>query len=190
MPDAPAVPPDVSLTPFYRTHGRTYSVYFDVLTPQQFDALGRERAAERERQRRIEAATIAFVRPGDPAADQQFNYQTSAERPVIRTNGRAARGGPGWFSYDLPIADATDAALVVTYLNDLGLPVLGSFDLLVDGQTVATYQPNRSASGFWDAQYGVPQALVRGKTKITVRLQASGDGRIAPVYGVRLIRQP
>jgi DUF1680 family protein len=188
MPDAPTVPPDVSLTPFYRTHGRTYSVYFDVLTPAQFDALGRERAAERERQRRLEAATIAFVQPGDAAAEPQYNYQTSAERPVIRTNARTARGGPGWFSYDLPVADASDASLVVTYYNDLGLPVLGAFDVLVDGQSVATYQPNRAANGFWDAQYALPAALLRGKSKITIRFQAAADGRIAPVYGVRLTR--
>src|SRR5262249_15242659 len=28
---------DISLTPFYRTHEKTYSVYFDVLTPAEFD---------------------------------------------------------------------------------------------------------------------------------------------------------
>ena len=41
---APA--PDVTLTPFYRTHGRTYSVYFDVLTPTEFE---RARRVDRRR---------------------------------------------------------------------------------------------------------------------------------------------
>jgi hypothetical protein len=55
---------DVSLTPFYRTHERTYSVYFDVVTPSEFDARVAALAAERERIRRLEAATVAYVRPG------------------------------------------------------------------------------------------------------------------------------
>src|SRR5262249_24025158 len=33
----PSNPMDVPLAPFYRTHRRTYSVYFDVLTPKDFE---------------------------------------------------------------------------------------------------------------------------------------------------------
>jgi hypothetical protein len=34
----------------------------------------------------------------------------------------------------------------------------------------------------------VPANLVQGKSKITVRFQANGNGRIAPVFGVRVVR--
>jgi hypothetical protein len=184
--DAPA---DVSLAPFYRTHGRTYSVYFDVLTAAERTARLSSRAADAERERRLEAATVTFVQPGNAADEQRFNYHGDpSSRPVTRTSDRTGRGGVGWFSFDLPLESAADLSLVVTYHNDLGLPVLADFDIQVDGSPLAHYTPNRAATGFWNETYALPAALVTGKNKITVRFQATADARIATVYGLRIIR--
>jgi DUF1680 family protein len=186
-PNEPAA--DVSLTPFYRTHERTYSVYFDVLTAPQFDARVAALAADAERQRRLEAATIAIVQPGDAAQEQKANYHSEpAERPVIRTNNRTGRGGSGWFSFDVPVESGAEQSLVITYHNDLGLPVLANFDIEVDGSRLAHYAPNRGATGFWSDRYALPPALVEGKGKVTVRFQAAPDSRIAPVYELRITR--
>jgi DUF1680 family protein len=38
VPAQPSTLTDVSLTPFYRTHRRNYSVYFDVLTQSEFES--------------------------------------------------------------------------------------------------------------------------------------------------------
>jgi uncharacterized protein len=181
---------DLSLAPFFRTHRRRYSVYFDVLTPEQYQARGAAIAAERERVRKLEAATVAFVQPGEMQPERDFNYQSEPlERPVIRQAGRANRAGAGWFSFDLPVEGSGDTAVVVTYLNELGLPPAnGDFQILVDGTPVARFEPNTKAAGFYDAEYAVPATLVRGKSKVTVRFQATGNGRIAPVFGVRTIR--
>jgi DUF1680 family protein len=180
---------DVALTPFYRTHGRRYSIYFDVLTPAEFDAKSSEVVAERERVRRLEAATVGFVQPGEPS-EREFNYQSDpGDRQIQRAAGRSGRGGPGWFSFDLPVDSAAEIAVVVTYLNDLGLPPAnGDFEILVDGTRIARFEPNATATGFYDARYAVPSELVRGKSKVTVRLQAAPNGRIATVFGVRTIR--
>jgi hypothetical protein len=190
MPSAPTTPMDVSLAPFYRTHRRTYSVYFDVLTPAEFDARAAALAAERERFRRIEAATLGFVQPGEMQPERDFSYRSEpSDRPVQRTNGRGNRGGAGWFSFDLPVDPSTEMAVVVTYLNELGLPpATGNFDIQIDGTTIAHFAPNATAAGFYDAQYAVPANLVGAKSKATVRFQALGNGRIAPVFGVRMIR--
>ena len=57
------------------------------------------------------------------------------------------------------------------------------------GTPVARFEPNGSVENFWDAEYVMPAGLVQGKTKVTVRFQADpGEGRIAPVFGVRMIR--
>jgi len=190
IPAQPGAPADVALAPFYRTQRRTYSVYFDVLTPSEFDARVAALAAERERIRRLDAATLAFVQVGDSQPEREFNYQSEpVGRTVQRTNGRANRSGTGWFSFDLPVDPTSDTTVVVTYFNELGLPpASGNFEILVDGTVIAPFAPNPSATGFFDAQYAVPAALTRGKTKVTVRFQAAGGGRIAPVFGVRTIR--
>jgi hypothetical protein len=181
---------DVSLTPFYRTHERTYSVYFDVVTPTEFDARVAALSAERERVRRMEAATVAYVRPGDQQTEPNFGYKSDpADRQVTRTNGRPSRAGTGWFSYDLAVNPTSPTAIVVTYFNEIGLPpVLGNFEVDVDGASVGKFEPNRTATGFFDARYDVPANLVQGKSKITVRFQANGNGRIVPVFGVRVVR--
>jgi hypothetical protein len=183
-------PGDVSLTPFYRTHRRTYSVYFDVITPGEFDARSAAIAAERERMRRIEAATVSVVQPGEAPPELEHNYQTEPkDRPVVRTNGRASRGGTGWFSYDLAVDPMSRMAIVVTYLNELGMPpAAGNFQVMVDGAAVGRFEANAGASGFYLTQYAMPADLVRGKSKVTVRFEAPQGSRIAPVFGVRMIR--
>ena len=190
VPAQPSNAGDVALAPFYRTQERRYSVYFDVLTPAQFDSRAAALAAEREHQRKVEAATVGFVQPGEMQPERDYNYQSEpAERRVARTNGRANRGGPGWFSFDMPVDPASPMAVVVTYLNEPGVsPAMGDFDIQVDGKSIGHFEPNTIAAGFYDATYAVPPELLSGKRKITVRFQATSRGRIAPIFGVRTIR--
>jgi hypothetical protein len=185
-----AAPADLDLAPFYRTYERNYSLYYDLLTSDGFDARVAAIAAARERQRQLEAATLGFVRPGNRQDEAAFAYQSSApDRPAQRTDGRSARGGPGWFSYDLPVDPASEVALVVTYYNDPGLtPTTGDFRILVDGTPVATFAPDAGATGFFDVRYAVPADVTRGKSKVTVKFDGGERGRIAPVFGARTVR--
>ena len=190
VPSAPGAASDVNLTPFYRTQERTYSVYFDVVSQQQFDARVAALDAEKARVRRLEAATIGFVQPGDTNSEKSANYQSDpADRLVVRAVDKSSRGGPGWFSFELPVDPAADTALVVTYLNERGLaPARGNFEIQVDGTSIAHFEMNEQAVGFYDATYHIPSTLTQGKNKITVRFQAAQPGRIAPVFGVRTAR--
>ena len=180
---------DVSLTPFYRTHEKTYSVYFDVLTPVEFEGHVAARAAADALEKRIEAASVGFIQPGDTNAEQTFGYKREpAERQAPKTNGRSARGGQGWFSYDLPVDGSMQNDLIVTYYNDLALPTISNYEILIDGQHVAKYSPNHTAGGFWNATYAIPTSMTSGKSNVNVRLQATGNDRIPPVYGIRVVR--
>lgn len=181
---------DVTLTPFYRTHRRNYSVYFDVLLPAAFGEKVSAISAEATRLRKLETATVARVVIGDTASEREVNYQSDpADRPVSRANGRASRTGAGWFSFDLPVLEATEMAVVVTYFNEAGLaPASGDFEIQVDGTRIASFTPNATAVGFHDTHYTVPMELADKKTKVTVRFQAAANGRIAPIFGVRMIR--
>ena len=190
VPSAPGSAADVSLAPFYRTQQRTYSVYFDVLTQVEFDARVAALTAEHERQRRIEAATISFIQPGEAQPEREFSYRSEpADRRVDRTNGRSNRGGQGWFSFDLPVDPQEEMAVLVTYFNELGLPpAMGNFEIQIDGTRVGRFAPNANAAGFYDAQYAIPADLTRGKARVTVKFAGVGPGRIAPVFGVRMIK--
>lgn len=185
-----AAPSSVVLKPFYRTHGRTYGLYFDVLAPAEFTARVAARANDVERQKKLEAASIANVLPGDTASEATAGYRSEpADRAVTRTQNRTARAGTGWFSYELPVDPNVDVAVVLTYFNDLGLPATGNFDIVVDGTTIGHYEPSRTANGFWTESYHVPLSVTRDKRKVTVRLQGVNGGRVVPVYGVRVVRE-
>jgi hypothetical protein len=178
---------EVVLSPFYRTHRRIYTGYWDLLTPAENTARLKALEAERARLKKLEAATIAFVAPSSDAAAEQAHHQQGEGTTIVRTDGRAGRRGAKWFSYDLPVSGATPAVLVVTYNRDNRRA--RSFDVLVDGERVADERiPFDSESRFYDRQYALPPALVRGKTQLTIRFEATGGNEIAPVFGLRLVR--
>ncbi len=181
---------DVSFTPFHRTHRRRYSIYHDVLNDKEFAARVATYSAELERLKRLDHATVSSIAVGDRQAEAAANYKSEpADRRAERNEGRSARGGTGWFSYDLMVEPTSETALVVTYFNELGLPPTGGdFEVKVDGTTVAKFTPNAAAIGLYDATYAVPMELITGKARITVRFDGGAKGRIAPVYGVRVVR--
>jgi DUF1680 family protein len=177
---------DVVLAPFYRTHRRIYTGYWDVLTPAENVARLEEIEAERERVRRLEAATIVYLAPTNPGVEKAHNQQ-GEETSIVRTSGRPGRRAAKWFSYDLPLPGPIPSALVVTYNRDNRRA--RSFEILLDGQRLAEETfPFDSESRFFDREYALPVSLVQGKTRITIRFQVTGTNEIAPVYGLRLTR--
>jgi DUF1680 family protein len=177
---------DVTFAPFYRTHRRIYTTYWDVLTPAQNAERLEALEAERQRLRHLEAATVTYFAPGDPAIEQA-HHQQGEQSSIVVTDGRRGRRAAKWFSYELVFAGQPPDALVVTYNRDNRRA--RSFDVLVDGRTLASEKFDfDSVSKFFDREYALPPELVHGKTRLTVRFQASGALEVSPVYGLRLIR--
>jgi hypothetical protein len=177
---------DVDLVPFYRLHRRTYTTYWDLLTPAEFDARRADLAAERERQRRLDARTVAYIQPGEMQPERDFNMR-GEDTSVVRTDGRPGRRGSKWFSFDVPVDETRPAALVVTYYRDSRRP--RAFQVLVDGERVGQESLGVSSdAAFFDVEYAVPAEMVTGKTKVTVRFEAIDDREIAAVFGVRMMR--
>jgi len=178
-------PIDVEFSPFFSMHRRSYTAYWDVLTPAELDERNRELAAEAARIRALDAATIASVPIGDREAEKKFNQQ-GVQTSVIRTDGRSGRRAIQWFSYDLPVDLRAPAAVVATYNSDQRQP--RSFDVLVDGRRLASEsQPQSSVSRFYEKEYPIPADLVRDRTTLTVRFEATNGLEVTPVFSVRLI---
>ncbi len=178
---------DVDLVPFYRLHRRTYAVYWDLFTPQEWEAKAAEYAAERVREGRLAAATVAFVQPGEMQPERDYNLQGENTWPD-RVMGRPGRRGAKWFSFDLPVDPAYPLALIVTYCADEWRK--RTFDVLVDGSRVGQQAiEQRGLPRFFDAEYPVPAGLVKGKIKVTIRFEATNGNEIGAVFGVRIIRK-
>jgi DUF1680 family protein len=185
--DGVGKPHDIDLLPFYREHRRIYMGYFDIYAPSDWAKKSADVAAERDRQRQLEASTVAFLQPGEMQPERDFNQQ-GENTTVARLNQRSGRTGRGWFSFDLPVDPSRANALVVTYHADSRRP--RTFDILADGQPLAQERLEVSSENrFFDREYALPSAVVQGKQKVTVRFQATGGNDIAAVFGIRVVRR-
>jgi DUF1680 family protein len=177
---------DVELVPFYRLHRRPYAAYWDLLTPAEYAAKVNELAAEHERLRKRDAATVASVPIGDEQAEKAFQPQ-GEDTSIVRADGRPGRRAGKWFSYVVPVDRSSAAALVLTYNSDTRQT--RTFEILVDGRRVGEQTIARSSeSRFFDIEYAIPPDVVSGKASVVVRLQAIEGGETAPVFGIRTIK--
>lgn len=181
---------DVDLVPFYRLHRRTYSVYFDLFTPAEWEKKAAVLLAEQKRQRKLEAATIAYVEAGEVYFERDFNQQGEETQP-LRNQGRPGRSARKWFSYDIPVNAAVPLKLIATYHGEERAN--RTFEILVDGtrigeQRIERHRPGSETKRFFDVEYAIPAVAVQGKQKVTVKFQATGGNETAGVFGVRIIR--
>jgi hypothetical protein len=180
----------VDLVPFYRLHRREYALYWDLYTAGAWSDKLLEIGVKAEHQKKLEAATISFVQPGDAQKEKVFNQQ-GEETTADRFGGRTSRRAKKWFSFDLPTDAAHPLILMVTYHPEERTK--RSFEILVDGQRIGEQIIERSVPGsaagqFFDVEYKIPAALLTGKQKVTVRFQATGGLEVGAVYGVRIVR--
>ena len=167
-------------------HRRTYAVYWDLFTPAEWEAKSAEYAAERERVRKLEAATVAFVQPGEMQPERDFNFQ-GEESSADRVLGRPARRARKWFSFDVLVDPAHPMALNITCHSEEWQK--RTFDLLIDGVKIGEKVVEKGGPPrFFESEHPIPADLVAGKEMVTVRFQATGGREVAAIFGLRMIR--
>jgi len=180
---------DIEFAPFYELPRRKYAVYWDVFTPEEWNKRSAEYKAEQEKRQKLQAATIAFAQPGEMQSERDFNEQGEDTAPLL-WRGHHGRSGKGWFSFDVPVENTHPVALWVTYGGEGRRK--STFDILIDGKKIADYvalprSPEQDAH-FVDANYAISGELIGGKSKVTVRFQATDGNEIRGVFGLRTIR--
>lgn len=179
----------MKLAPFYRLHRRSYSIYFDLLAPKEWEEKKAEYAAEQERLQRLEKATVAYVQAGEMQQERDFNFQGPEDARIVHIMGRAGRWSRSWFSFDLPVEPDRPLALVVTYSTGERRRGGAKFEIMIDGHTVGRQEVVRSyPTRFFDVVYPIDADIVKGKEKVTVRFEASEGSSVSAVYGIRMIR--
>lgn len=182
-------PDALTMRPFYRLNEDRYAVYFDQFTEDQWQQTEAEYRAEEARQKDLEARTIDFMRIGEMQPERDHNLK--AEKTDVRdSDGRGFRTplAGGWFEFEMKVNPSEANDLVMTYWgNPRYRP---EFDVLVDGQKIATETlPRLKANKFFDVTYPLPAEATKGKTKITVRVQAIEGRPSGSVAGARTVRR-
>lgn len=186
--DEPEKIVEIDLVPFYRLHRRTYSAYWDYIDNNEWARRLANYQAEKERQKQIEAKTINLVQLGDPKSEKEFNFQAGENISVQRVLGRSSRRGSTWFSLEIPTQSVLPATLMVSYYSD-DRQRDNKFILFIEGEKIAEEQIGRVPSPrLIEKEYLIPERLLQGKTKITVRFEAQPGSEIGPVVSLRLLR--
>ncbi len=181
---------EIEFAPFYQLPRRRYAVYWDMYTPVEWSKKETEFRTQEEKQKKLEAATIGFVQPGQMQAERDSNQQGEGSSPV-RAEGRFGRNATKWFSFDLPVDPAHPQTLIVTYSNENAGP--SACDVLVDGKKVGEQAgPRRSpeqVTRFFDVEYPVAAEGIADKKKATVRFEVANGRSVTPsVFGIRIVR--
>ncbi len=181
---------DFTLEPFFRIHGRrSYSVYWDRMTPEQWQAKEKQLAEELAREKALKARTVDQVQIGREQNERDHNIQgeNTASGDFGNRRWRHADNG-GWFAFDLKVLPDGPQELAVTYWgSDGGNRV---FDILIDGAKLTSQRlQNNKPEVFYDQSYPLPEAMVKGKSKITVRFQAQAkDATAGGIFGLRILK--
>ena len=182
-------PFDVTLIPFYKTYDQYYSVYWDYFTNAEWIARQSEYEAEKKRQKEIEEKTIDNFRIGEMQPERDHNLKASERSYISDAIGRMGREArrDNYFSFEMKTGKVNTCNLLLTYIGD---DKDRKFDILVDGIKIATEEWKGGKTGkFYDVEYEVPEDLLKGKEKITVRIEANHGKTAGRVFGARLIRQ-
>jgi len=180
-------PHDVTLRPLYKLIDPRYTVYWTVYTPADYDRHKADIAALAARRKDIEGRTIDAVDVSADASERAHGVKSEAadEGFVEGRRWRDARG-EGFLSYDLTVQPDKPLTLVCTYRGSEGQRRV--FDILVNGEKIVTESLEYHPTELLDREYAVPDALTRGKSKVTVRFQSHGTARTGGVVEVRAVQ--
>ncbi|MBL7847187.1 MAG: glycoside hydrolase family 127 protein [Cyclobacteriaceae bacterium] len=181
-------PSSVTLIPFYKTVDQYYNVYWDYFTTDQWQKREGDYQAQRKYEADIAERTIDIMRLGEMQPERDHNLKASEKSytsDAFGRNGREARNG-GFFSFDMTVLADTPSSLLCSYIGD---DQNRSFDLLVDGVKIGTQELKGSATGrFFDVTYPIPNELLKGKSKVEVKIQGHPGKTAGRVFGCRIIR--
>ena len=179
-----ARPRDVMLLPFYKVAEPRYTVYWKVYSPAEWEKRKTELANAEAHRKEIERRTVDAVDLNEPQSERDHNFQGEGtiDGDFDGRRWRAARNG--WFSYDLKTAGDKPLTLVCTYRGSEGRR--RAFDVLVEGEKVATVTLENHPGELFDFEHPLPERLTRGKRRITVKFQAQPDSFAGSVFDVRV----
>ncbi len=181
-------PRDVTLKPFFQTHDRRYSVYFDLFNEERWQERQAAYEAEQERKKQLEAMTFDAFQPGEMQPERDHNFRGDKLNIQHDFRGRKARGAErgGWLSFDMEVKPKEPMTLVLEYWG--GFTGSKTFDILIDGEKIATENISGKKDGhFLDVHYDIPESITAGKETITVKLDPHVGHRAGPFFYARTI---
>lgn len=181
-------PADLVFEPFYKIHDARYMMYWMSLSNKEYRSYLDSITSIEQYKLALEKRTLDFVAPGEqqPEADHSMQVKSSGTGNNSDAFWRDARN-EGYFSYSLATGRKTGLSLIVRYWGaEWGNR---KFDIYVDDKKLVTEDNTGrwNQSKFFDIEYSIPDAMLRGKDYVRVKFQAWPGSTAGAVYYVRLV---
>lgn len=181
-------PQDVTLAPFFAIDDKRYVVYWDVFTESQWQQEQERYEAEQMRLKELAVRTVDLFSIGEMQPERDHHVKGEKTGPG-EFNGRKFRHAwdGGWFSFEVKLPEKGPADLLVTYWgSETGAR---KFDIMLGEEKLATQSLHQDQPGkFWDQVYSIPENLMTGKSKTTIKFQAHPGNYAGGVFGVRVVK--
>jgi uncharacterized protein len=179
-------PNEVTLVPLYKTFEPRYTVYWTVYNPTEYAKVNADAAAIAAHRKDIEGRTIDTVDVSSDASEQAHGFASQGAGQGFVGGRRWRDTRTGFISYTLTVQPDKPLTLVCTFRGSEGQR--RAFDVLVDGQKIATTNLEYHPTELLDKEYAVPETLTRGKSQITVRLVPQANARTGGIVEIRTIQ--
>lgn len=179
-------PTEITFVPFYRAFDVRYAAYLNVYTAAEWEQHRADVTAAEARRRTVPARTIDTVDLGTPDSERAHEYAGPGATQAD-FDGRMGReaAGTAWFSIALKVRPDASLALACAFRGSEGRR--RAFDILVDGEKIASETMPYHPTELLDLEYPIPDALTRGKTRIVVTFRPQAQAATAQVFEVRTL---
>jgi hypothetical protein len=179
-------PNDVTLIPLYKTFEPRYTVYWNVYNATEWTKHNADRAADAARHQDIVRRTVDVVDVSQDTSEQAHGYAGQGVNQGFVEGRRWRDARNGFLTYELKVQPDQPVTIVCTYRGSEGQR--RAFDVLVDGEKVASEVLEYHPTELLDREYSLPERLTRGKRTITVTFQPAENARTGGVVEIRTVQ--
>jgi len=147
--------------------------------------------AQKEASLFVATNAVDVVNPGEEQSETNHGFHDVKTQTgsFQKHEFRAALLG-GWFSYEVKVLPDKPVVVICTYPGDFKFP--GNFDLLVNGQKIATetLQPAPlldKPAQFRSKEYRIPEEMTQGLEHVTLKFRPRPRGLTTRIFCVRIL---
>lgn len=180
-------PNDVTLIPFYKLFGERYSIYWWKYTNAQYKDVLAGRAREEAERQAIELRKVDFVTLGNTESEVEHGVKAELSHTGVNRGLSWRDTESGWFSAELKVIQGQPQTLRCVYW---GADSNRKFSISVD-DTVICHESFNGDKGekFFSVEYKLPENLLTGKEKVTVKFQADKGSMAGGMSEAAVLRE-
>lgn len=178
---------ELTFVPYHKLFGERYAVYWHVY--RRGSAAHQRAVAEAEALVRFRKRVIDEVAIGQSHSERAHGLSGQGMASGVHQARHWRHASPGgFFSFKMKVLPDKPTDLFCTYWgSDSGER---RFDILVDGERIATEQLNNNRPGeFLDVIYAIPESITNGKEQVTVRFEPQAGQIAGGVFGCDTIKR-